>query len=353
MKTTSKNLLIRFIAGLAAALILAGGVALSSGMSGGSSTKGIYYQLSGLHPDGTAMTVNNTKVTVEEYLYWINYFCDYNSSYLSYMGITDLDSELTEGLTAIDYVAEQARQQAEDMCVQNVIIKTWTKEAGITLTDKDLADLEQQKNQAIESLGGEEAFNAYLQNLGITEELVTEISSYSYLVEHLSDAYCNKDGALRPDDDALLAGAAEHGVVTVKLLVISNAADASATELAQQYAERIAAADDHSAEFDALAEDLGQDATPALYHSHDEGDILSKALLALEEGQFSGVVEDGDVCYLAIRTPMDMDALAELLFEEEAGERIEGAVVSYNDELLDTLDVAAFYRGLTASRSGE
>lgn len=355
MKLTrnSYNLLIRFLAGLAAALLLAGGVALSGGMSGGRSTQGLYYQVSGLHPDGVIMTVNNSKITAEEYLYWINYFCDYNSSYLSYMGITDLDGELSQGMTAGQYIAQQSREQAEAMVIQNAVIKGWAEEVGITLTEEDLADMADQRAEAVASLGGEEAFTAYLKNLGITEDLITEITSYGYLVQHLSDLYIAPGGALRPSDEELLAEAAEHGVTTARILVISNEADTSATELARQYADRIAQAENLEAEFDAVAEELGQAPDFTLYHSHDEDDALSAALLALEDGQFTGVVESGDVCYLAIRTPMDMDGLANLVFNEAAEARIENAVVSYNDELLNALDVEGFYKSLVAARTAD
>lgn len=353
MKLTRNNfnLLIRFIAGLAAALLLAGGVALTGGMSLGRSTKGLYYQVSGLHPDGEVMTVNNNKVTVQEYLYWINYFCDYNSSYLSYMGIDDLDTPLSDDMTAGQYVAQQAQEQAQAMVIQNAVITGWAKELGVTLTDDDLADIARQRAGAVESMGSEEAFAAYLENLGISEELVTEITSYGYLVQHISEAYTAPDGAMRPDDETLLAEADEHGVATAKILTVTNTEDASAVELAQQYADRILSADDPAAEFEALAHELEQSSDPVLYHSHDERDALSDALLALEEGQFSGAVESGDVCYLAIRTPMDMDGLAELMFNEEAEQRIENAVVSYNDALLSTLDVATFYKDLVAART--
>ena len=331
------NLIVRLVAGVAAALLLTGAVAMSGGMTKGRSTEGRFYQLTALHPDGVVMTVNQDNITVEEYLYWLSYFCDYHSTYLGYMGITDLDTVITDGVTAGDYLADQAEEQTRAMIVQNAVIRGWADEVGITLTEADVADLEAQRAETVASLGGEEAFAQYLESIGISEN-------------HLIDAYTAEGGTLRPSDEALLAEAAEHGAVTAKILVVQSDGVSAARELADAYAERIAQAADAAAEFDAVAAELGQDSAPMLYHSHDSGDVLAASLSVLNEGDFSGVIGDGDTYYLAIRTAMDMDELANLVFDEMAEERIDSAVVGYNDELLSQVDTLAFYRGLMDSR---
>ena len=345
------NLIVRLVAGVAAALLLTGAVAMSGGMTKGRSTDGLFYQLTSLHPDGVVMTVNQDDVTVEEYLYWLSYFCDYHSTYLGYMGITDLDTVITDGVTAGDYLADQAEEQTRAMIVQNAVIRGWADQVGITLTEADVADLEAQRAETVASLGGEEAFAQYLESIGISEDFVNQILSHSYLLNHLIDAYTAPDGALRPDDDTLLAQAAEHGAVTAKILVVQSDGVTAARELADAYAQRIAQAEDTAAAFDVVAAELGQDSAPLLYHSHDAGDVLAASLSALREGDFSGVIDGGDTCYLAIRTAMDMDELANLVFDEMAEERIESAVVDYNEDLLSQVDTLAFYQGLLDSRA--
>lgn len=345
------NLIVRLIAGVAAALLLTGAVAMSGGMTEGRSTEGLFYQLTALHPDGVVMTVNQDDVTVEEYLYWLSYFCDYQSSYLAYTGVSDLSTHLSEDMTVGDVVAAQAEEQARAMIVQNAVIRGWADQVGITLTEADLADLEAQRAETVASLGGEEAFAQYLAGIGISENFVNQILSHSYLLNHLIDAYTAPDGALRPSDEALLAEAAEHGAVTAKILVVQSDGETAARELADAYAQRIAQAEDVTAAFDAVAAELGQDSAPMLYHSHDADDVLAASLSALREGDFSGVIDGGDACYLAIRTAMDMDELANLVFDEMAEERIDSAVVGYNDELLSQVDTLAFYQGLLDSRA--
>lgn len=345
------NLIVRLIAGVAAALLLSGAVAMSGGMTEGRSTQGLFYRLTALHPDGVVMTVNQDDVTVEEYLYWLSYFCDYQSSYLSYMGVTDLSTSLSEDMTAGDYVAAQAEEQTRAMIVQNAVIRGWADQVGITLTEADLADLEAQRAETVASLGGEEAFAAYLEGIGISEGFVNQILSHSYLLNHLIAAYTAPEGALRPSEEELLAEAAEHGVTTAKILVVQSDGVSSARELADAYADRIAQAEDVTAEFDAVAAELGQDSAPMLYHSHEAGDVLAASLSVLNEGDFSGVIGDGDTYYLAIRTAMDMDELANLVFDEMAEERIDSAVVDYNEDLLSQVDTLAFYQGLLDSRA--
>lgn len=345
------NLIVRLIAGVAAALLLTGAVAMSGGMTEGRSTEGLFYQLTALHPDGVVMTVNQDDVTVEEYLYWLSYFCDYQSSYLEYAGVSGLSTPLSEDMTAGDFVAAQAEEQTRAMIVQNAVIRGWADQVGITLTEADVADLEAQRAETVASLGGEEAFANYLAGIGISENFVNQILSHSYLLNHLIDAYTAPDGALRPDDDTLLAEAAEHGVATAKILVVQSDGETAARELADAYAQRIAQAEDVTAEFDAVAAELGQDSAPMLYHSHDSGDVLAASLSVLNEGDFSGVIGDGDTYYLAIRTAMDMDELANLVFDEMAEERIDSAVVGYNDELLSQVDTLAFYQGILDNRA--
>ena len=133
--------------------------------------------------------------------------------------------------------------------------------------------------------------------------------------------------------------------------MVQSDGETAARELADAYAQRIAQAEDVTAEFDAVAAELGQDSAPMLYHSHEAGDVLAASLSALREGDFSGVIDGGDTCYLAIRTAMDMDELANLVFDEMAEERIDSAVVGYNDELLSQVDTLAFYQGLLDSRA--
>ena len=345
------RLIVRLVAGAAAALLLTGAVALSGGMTEGRSTEGLFYRLTALHPDGVVMTVNHDEVTVEEYLYWLSYFCDYYSTYLGYMGITDLDAVITGGVTAGDYLADQAEAQTRAMIVQNAVIRGWADEAGVTLTEADAADLAAQRAETVASLGGEEAFADYLAGIGISEDFVNQVLSHSYLLNHLIEVYTAPGGALRPDDETLLAWAAEHGAVTAKLLTVMSDGETAAAELARAYADRIAQAEDTAAAFDAVAAELGQDSTPMLYRRHEDGDALAASLSALGEGAFSGVVEDGDTCYLALRTAMDMDELANQVFDETAERRIDSAVVGYNDELLAQVDTVAFYRGLLDSRA--
>ena len=77
-----------------------------------------------------------------------------------------------------------------------------------------------------------------------------------------------------------------------------------------------------------------------------------EAVLALEEGQFSGVVEADDGFYLLLRKPLDLDAVApdyfDALLQAAADSAEVSAVRAYED-----LNVQQFYDGLQQARAAQ
>ena len=94
----------RFVAGLIAAILLVSCISLIDGGGSGTRTDGLYYQVSGIHPDATIMTVNGEKISAEEYLYWLAYDCEYLSAYA---GSLDWNEVVTGTMTYADYVKDE------------------------------------------------------------------------------------------------------------------------------------------------------------------------------------------------------------------------------------------------------
>ena len=330
MKKQTFNLIIRALIGVAASLVIVGAMGLitESGTGGGDGT--IIEQASGVKADAVAMTVSGEEVSAEEYLYMVAYQAQSLSAY----GITDLNMELGEGMTAADYISSQAESQV----VASAVLRGWAKEMGVTMTEEDMAALQAQKD----AYGDAAAFAQTLQLVGTSEKLFDDLMSQSALYNHLYEIYCGKDGAQRPTDDALKALAVEHSLASA--YVLTAAADTEA-DMAD-YAARLAAAENKVETFAAFAAELQCESTKQTFDCCHSSPV-NYALMALAEGEVSAVVEDEGVLYVLLRADLDLDTVAYVHFEEEYSRRVSTAVIEYNDKVMDKVDVASFYTQYT------
>ena len=327
MKKQTFNLVIRALIGVAASLLIVGAMGLINETGG---NKTIIEQASGVKADATMMTVGGEEVSAEEYLYMVAY----QAQNLSYYGITDLNTELGEGMTAADYVA----QQAEAQVAASAVLRSWSKELGVTMTEEDMAALQAQKD----AYGDATAFAQTLQMVGTSEKLFDNLMSQSMLYTHLYEIYCAEDGAQRPTDDALKALAEEHSLASAYVLTASASSEADMAD----YAARLAAAGNKTETFATFAAELQCDSAVQTFdccHSSPVND----ALMALAEGDVSAVVEDEGVLYVLLRADLDLDTVAYVYFEEEYSRRVSTAVIEYNDKVMGKIDVAAFYTQYT------
>ncbi len=193
MKKETFNLLTRFIAGVAASLVLVGATAIA-GEKMNEGRTGPFYQASGLKITDTMLTVDGVAVTVEEYLYDLTYQC--NAAVSS--GVSDLDMVLGEGVTAADYVKELAAYSITN----SVVIESWAAEVGLALTAEDTAEM----NAQLDSVDYAAA--------GISRQFLETQLRRSYLAGHIVNAYTTEGGALYPTAEAIeaaMAAGADHG----------------------------------------------------------------------------------------------------------------------------------------------
>ena len=210
MKKETFNLVLRALIGVAASLIIVGAMGLITEAQG---NKTFVEQASGLKGTDVVMTVDGEAVTAEEYLY----MTAYAAQSLSYYGITDLNTEVGEGMMAADFVAQQAKEQV----IASAALRAWAKEQGVTLTEEDLAALQAQKD----AYGGAAAFQQTLKMVGVTEALFDSLMTQEMLHTHLYEIYCGKDGAQRPSEADLEILAGEHKLVSAYLLSVDAAAE--------------------------------------------------------------------------------------------------------------------------------
>lgn len=338
MKKETFNLIIRFMVGLAVSLLLCAGMIMTGRIG---SSKPLIQQASGLNGDEVVMTVDGEEVAAWEYLYMTSYV----AQNLSYYGITDLTTELSEGYTAADYVAEQAESQV----VQQAAIRKWAADLGLTLTEEDQATIQAQKDAYGDEL------DMVLQLNGMTGEQFDQLMSTSLLYNQIYSAYCGENGALRPDETELLAEAEEHGLMTADVLSVStsdmdDAAVAEVRALLEGYAAQLSAAGDKDAAFAALELDERVTATAGATYDGCEETALNTALAALEQDAVSAVIEDEGVLHVVVRRAVDLTAVAEVFFSEELTTRIVDAEVVHNDSVYSRIDVAAYYAKFSSAQ---
>ena len=323
MKKTTFNLVLRALIGVAASLVIVGAMGL---INESNSNKTIIEQAAGLKADATVMTVSGEAVSAEEYLYMVAY----QAQSLSYYGITDLNTDLGDGMRAADYVASQAESQV----VASAVLRGWAKELGVELTEEDLAALQAQKS----NYGDAASFAQTLRMVGTTEELFDNLMTQEMLYMHLYNRYCLSDGDQRPDEAALRALAEEHKLASAYVL----SAAATESEAMADYAARLAESENKVEAFAAFAAELQCDSAVQTFDCCHSS-ALNDALMSLAEGEVSAVVEADGVLYVLLRADLDLDTVAYVSFSEEYNRRVAEAEIQYNEKNMSALDVAAFY----------
>ena len=339
-----KNNWIRFLAGVIASAVLVGAFALTGGMKSGKRTDGLMYQASGLHPDGELMSINGQVVSCEEYLYWLAQDCEYLASQVEGL---DWNAVVTEGMT----FAEYAKADAAEAVKQHAVVRAWAQEAGITLTDEDKAEMAAQREQYVTYYGSEEAYLRQLELVGISEETLELTQAGQYLYRDLYEAFSTPGSGLYPDEATLADYAAAQKYMGVYVVTVDD--DKDAEGVARDLLARWQAAEDKESEYAAICEELGQEIGSAVTLAAVEGDPLSDAIAALEEGGMDAVIdpyEDG-TCYVVMRTETDMSAVAQTYFDVLWEQRLESAVVVTNSKLYDAIDAGTFYQALAQLRA--
>ena len=336
-----KNNWIRFLAGALVSVMLVGAFALTGGMKGGKSTEGLLYQASGLHPDGEMLVVDGQIVTCEEYLYWVDYVCTYLASQLPDV---DWNAAVSEGgITYGDYVKLEAVNAAKRFAVT----RAWAEQAGIALTDGDMAALALQRQELV-SFYGEEGYQQQLALMGISEETFDNILATQYLLSALRDAYA--PGGSLYDQAAVDALIDQQRLTGVYVITLTGD---NAETMAADLLERWQAAEDKDAEYQAICDELQQEAGGVVTLAAVEGDPLSDAIMAMELEELATAIDPyGDgTCYVLLRTAPDQSVAAEAYFQQLWEQKLSDATVVSNAKLYNGLDVADFCSKLSALRT--
>ena len=315
--------------------------------------EGVYYEVTGLDPEAVMLTVDGLEVTNRMYLYWLVYTMESLSSSMPDLvddaGLLKWDEEVSEGQTVEDLVREETLNTAK----MYMTVENWAEEYGITLTDDEKAIIDQDLDSYAEQLGGEEMYEAYLWDQGITDELNRRLSYDYYTYSKFHDATMEPGSPLYITDDVLYQyEEITPDTVLADHILLTKGEDAEANMEAYAAMEQILemldqAGDSAPAVFSYIAGQISQDPGRSYYPNGylvtEDADFLpefKEAALALEENEYSGIVETEAGYHIILRRPIRQyvadDYLSGLMTVA-----MDNAEVTYS-EAYETLDVRQF-----------
>ena len=337
---------------------LAAGLALTA-CGGEREAEGILEAASGIAPEAVAMTVDGREVPAWRYLYWLAAGCDYLSA--AYGGGEIRWEDTVDGADLETY----ARDQAVRSAALYATVENWAEDCGCALTDEDRSAMDREWAARAAQYGGEDAYLAELARMGLDRSGAEAISRDYYLYRQLYDLFRTEGSALYPAQEDLETFAREQGYLTVDHIWISTAAADPADEAdiaacrarAEEAFSKLNGSPQPQNDFAVLAEtysdETDRDQHPEGYTFALGDGVLpaacEEAASALEEGQWSGVIEAEDGFYLLLRKETDLDAVAPDYFDAMLQAAADSADISLTRAFSD-LDVSRFYEALTEAR---
>lgn len=288
------------------------------------------------------LTVDGREVPAWRYLYWLAFTCDQVREKYKDAGLT-LDWETpVPGGTLADYAKDQALANT----ALYATVENWAEKYGCALSERERAALAETWEEQSQAHGGEEAYLKELADLGLDRLRAQELSEVGMLYAKLYDL-CLTEGSE-------LSGLLEHvDSLTVDRILIKAGEDREAArERAAEVFSRLNSAEDPAAAFSALAAE-GDDKAGPRSLPPGEGTLpqaLEEAAKALEEGQYSGILESEEGFSILRRVASDGAALAGEAFDRLLQEAAEGALVQ-TAPAYDGLDAAAFDGALAELRA--
>lgn len=274
-------------------------------------------------PETVMLTVDEKNITWDELYYYIyNLILEMQSQGVS---ITDWSADYADGITYKDYILDNAI----NYILNNAAVAYGARLTGTSISEEDRNEIQAEWDTQAESAGGEEALIAQFEAEYGSKELFMKIQEMSYLAEAcFTEMYGENGGKLT--DEEVADNTAEDGYLMAKhILFKTKVTDASGAETAMTDTEKAAVrekaeellsqlqdydGEDFESYFDELmnanSEDDGGLASFPQGYLFQNGDMVTPfydATIALEIGQFSGLVETDFGYHIVYRIPVNYD----------------------------------------------
>jgi hypothetical protein len=305
----------------------------------------------GLEEAAVLLTVDGREVAAWRYLYWLADACGRIQAQYEEAEMPLDWTDKADGGTLADY----ARDQALADTVLYATVENWAERYGCALDDGDRASLAEAWQAAAESRGGEAAYLAELERVGLDRDRAEELAGVGALYAKLYQLYDAADGPLAPEEEALRAFAEAQGCLTLDRILISAGEDREAArqKAAEVFAQLNGAAD-QAAAFSTLAAAGADTAGPRTLTAED-GTLESSLVEAAEtlaEGACSGILESSEGFSILRRLPTDTGAVREAYFDHLLQEDAKNAEVRTGQDW-ESVDPAAFFQALEQLRAEE
>ena len=361
---------IRRALGAAMALTLTAGL-----LSGCGSAEDPVQEVMG-YPGSTVMfTVNGSDVTAEEYLFWLAQYTDQASAYLTSMGNVEGDQSIWDmdfynGTTA----GESVKQTAQQYAILYNVVTAHGEEGGYTYTDEDKADFQESLSAQVEQMGGDEVFETWLKSMCLTREGFENMSSVTYINQHMADGMYREGTDLAPTPEDLRTYADENDYLAAKHILLLTVDQTTQEALPQEEIDqKRATAEDLLAQLQAItdpaeletkfdelmnqySEDTGLEANPDgyVFTSGQMVEPFEEGTRALDYGQISDIVESDYGFHIILRLdPAEVAAIrsdwALNQLSQQSTQWVEEAEI-VTTETYDNLNVGDFYEKLTTYR---
>ena len=342
-------------------IIAALGLSLLLGLTGCGAKKtadgDLLSRASGISSEETLLTVDGRKVEAWRYLYWLAYTCDsIQTAYDDAGAELDWDAAFEDG-TLADY----ARDQALADTVLYAVVETMAEERACTLTEEDRAAMEADWEAASQDYGGEDAYLAALGQLGLDRQRAETLSQAAYLYDRLRARACDPESADYPTAEDLAIFSQESGYLAVDFIRVNGGDDMDAARArAQEAFSKLNSSASPANDFAVLAATYSDDPDRDQYpHGRTlqvgDGTLptqAEEAVLALEEGQWSGVVEADGSFYILLRQSLDAAVAAGAWFDDQLQTAAETAAVE-TTAAYNRLNVEDFWETLGESPTAE
>lgn len=290
------------------------------------------------------LTVDGREVPAWRYLYWLAFTCDQIREKYKDSGLTPDWETPVSGGTLADYAKDQALANT----ALYATVETFAERYGCMLSERERAALAETWAEQSEAHGGEEAYIKELADLGLDRLRAEELTEVGMLYAKLYDL-CLTEGSELSE----LLGTADS--LTVDRILINAGEDREAArEKAAEVFSRLNSAEDPAAVFSTLAAEGDDKEGPRTLLPGDSvlPQVLEEAAKALEEGQYTGILESEEGFSILRRLAPESGVQAGEAFDRLLQDAAEGALVQ-TAPAYDDLDAAAFDKALLELREAE
>ena len=285
------------------------------------------------------LAVDGREIPAWRYLYWLALTCSQVREKYKDSGLTlDWETPVAGGSLA-DYAKDQALADT----VLYATVENWAERYGCVLSEKERAALAETWAEQSAAHGGEEAYRKELEGLGLDRLRAEELTEVGMLYAKLYQL-CLTEGS---ELSGLLE--TEDGLTVDRIFIRAGEDREAARERAAEVFSRLNGAEDPAAVFPALAAEGDDGAGPRTLLPGTLPQALEEAARALEEGQYSGILESEEGFSILRRLASGGEEQAGEMFDRLLQEAAEKAQVK-TTQAYESLDAAAFDRALEELR---